>query len=518
MATVIDSLVVLLNLDTSKFSAEQKKALEQLRKMKGAVEDDGNSVEAWGKKVQGSFATVRDSALRMLAVFTAGAGIKDFIKTQTDSAAAAGRMAYNIGESSREVNTWAAAVKLFGGSSDEARSSMYGLSQSIQQFALTGQSSIVPYLRSIGVDLVDARTGHIKSITQLYGDLADKFSRLTPQQANFIGRALGLDQGTINLLEKGRGAVQQYLDEARRAGVVNDQQAAQFQQLQTALREFGQTAETVGRNLLTELAPGMVRFLGAATQFMQDNPELTAAVAKLAAAFFALGAAVTAVKLGAIVTGLTSIGGALRGIASAAAAIPGWAAGPLAFLWGMWPKAANQGEDEQLKRLGLAPGSNRTDLFGLIQKLEGSGPGAVSPKGAVGRNQIMPATAAQYGFDPTRLNDPSYNDMVARAIETDLNKRYGGDAEAVAVAYNAGPMAADRWLRSGRNDAVLPPETRAYLAHERSLVGAGATTTTTSIGTIIINTRATDAAGIARDLRGALANHSLVVQGNAGPQ
>ncbi|MFW6028087.1 MAG: transglycosylase SLT domain-containing protein, partial [bacterium] len=41
-------------------------------------------------------------------------------------------------------------------------------------------------------------------------------------------------------------------------------------------------------------------------------------------------------------------------------------------------------------------------------------------------------------------------------------RRYGGDVDAALVAYNGGPKRADRWIKSGRDDSVLPRETRKY--------------------------------------------------------
>lgn len=105
----------------------------------------------------------------------------------------------------------------------------------------------------------------------------------------------------------------------------------------------------------------------------------------------------------------------------------------------------------------------------LIKQLEASGETAVSPKGAVGVNQVEPATAQQYGFDPSRLKDRDYNDKVASAILDDLNKRYGNDQDAVLIAYNAGPKVANRWIASGRNMAILPKETQSYLTKANDL-------------------------------------------------
>lgn len=112
-------------------------------------------------------------------------------------------------------------------------------------------------------------------------------------------------------------------------------------------------------------------------------------------------------------------------------------------------------------------------LMPLVRSLESSGDSAISPAGAIGRFQIMPATARQYGFDPTRLKDPAYNEMVAKHILTDLHNRYGGNVDDILVAYNAGPGRANHWINQGRNLHDLPLETQKYLLHSDKLNGWG---------------------------------------------
>jgi hypothetical protein len=87
-----------------------------------------------------------------------------------------------------------------------------------------------------------------------------------------------------------------------------------------------------------------------------------------------------------------------------------------------------------------------------------------SRAGAVGPMQIMPRTAGGYGVGGAALRDPQTNLGLGRRIVGDLNKRYGGDLEATAVAYNAGPKRADQYIASGRDPSVLPRETQSYLA------------------------------------------------------
>lgn len=105
----------------------------------------------------------------------------------------------------------------------------------------------------------------------------------------------------------------------------------------------------------------------------------------------------------------------------------------------------------------------------LIQKLERSGEHAVSPKGAIGKNQITPGTALMYGFDPAKLQDPDYNDRVAYAIQADLIKQYGNDLDAILAAYNGGKGRADAFLKSGRDLSVLPRETQDYIKRSHKI-------------------------------------------------
>ena len=90
------------------------------------------------------------------------------------------------------------------------------------------------------------------------------------------------------------------------------------------------------------------------------------------------------------------------------------------------------------------------DRYGLPRKLvrsvmkaeSGFQPQAVSPKGAVGLMQLMPATAQLLRVDP---NDPVQNvDAGARYLR-DLLQKYDGYLWHALAAYNAGPAAVDKY-------------------------------------------------------------------------
>ncbi|MFO1158918.1 MAG: lytic transglycosylase domain-containing protein [Reyranellaceae bacterium] len=85
-------------------------------------------------------------------------------------------------------------------------------------------------------------------------------------------------------------------------------------------------------------------------------------------------------------------------------------------------------------------------------------PSAVSPMGAQGIAQFMPATAAMRGL--TNAFEPLQALRESASYLRELRVTFGGNLGLAAAAYNAGPGAVTAW-RAGR--AALPFETQAYV-------------------------------------------------------
>ncbi|MDB5860527.1 MAG: hypothetical protein JWQ76_4216 [Ramlibacter sp.] len=90
-------------------------------------------------------------------------------------------------------------------------------------------------------------------------------------------------------------------------------------------------------------------------------------------------------------------------------------------------------------------------LQALIATESGFDAGAISPKGAVGLMQIMPATAERYGLigdlkQPVekKLADPRTNVRLGARYLRDLLKMFPGQLELALAAYNAGEGAVQR--------------------------------------------------------------------------
>jgi soluble lytic murein transglycosylase-like protein len=114
-------------------------------------------------------------------------------------------------------------------------------------------------------------------------------------------------------------------------------------------------------------------------------------------------------------------------------------------------------------RSGLPP-----SLVESVARVESAlRPDAVSPKGALGVMQLMPATARKLDADP---HDTAQNIDAGARLLRELLIKYGGDVVKALSAYNAGEGAVDRYR------GMPPyPETQDYVDKViRTYVGTGA--------------------------------------------
>ncbi len=136
---------------------------------------------------------------------------------------------------------------------------------------------------------------------------------------------------------------------------------------------------------------------------------------------------------------------------------------PQAFREAVTRQAADQGVAEEL-------------VYAVIKAESSFSPTVVSPVGAVGLMQLMPATAKAMvngngtSSISTRLTDPGFNINLGVRHLKGLLKQYNGNTVAAVAAYNAGSTPVDRWRRSlpfQRDDEFIEnipySETREYV-------------------------------------------------------
>ena len=113
--------------------------------------------------------------------------------------------------------------------------------------------------------------------------------------------------------------------------------------------------------------------------------------------------------------------------------------------------------EQHVAQANLATGVDADFIQSVIKAESGANPHAVSPKGARGLMQLMPATATKLGVKDSF--DPGQNIHGGAEYLRDLLVKYNGDAVKALAAYNAGPQ------RVAQYHGVPPyRETQLYVA------------------------------------------------------
>jgi soluble lytic murein transglycosylase-like protein len=119
-------------------------------------------------------------------------------------------------------------------------------------------------------------------------------------------------------------------------------------------------------------------------------------------------------------------------------------------------------KEEAFRLIGLAAAKHNVPpafVKSIVAVESNFDPNVVSPKGAIGLMQLMPATAHEYGADPTIPEQNIDAGTHYLRVLMDRYSRNRSSLQRVIAAYNAGPAMVDRYRG-------IPPfrETRHYVA------------------------------------------------------
>lgn len=344
MATIIDSLLVKLGLDSSEFEAKKNKVDKGLKGTGAEAEKTGGKLKKSGKDGADGFDNVAKSAAKFLAIIGGTMAVKRFIETQIEANAALDRFAQNLNQGVNSISAWSNAAELAGGSAEGLQGTMDMLSKSQTELQLTGQSSLIPYFSALGMSLADTQ-GKARPVNDLLLDLSDRFSKMDRTTANNMGRMMGIDQGTMQLLLKGRSEVELMIARQKEYGAVTKQQAEEASRLRNAMVASRQSFEAFGRELLSAATPALEKMFAVFSEFgewVRENKE-----------FVQTFLTIIAVGLGAVAAATIPINLTVAAVLALAAAIAAlyqdyqtWKRGGESLIdWGKWEPGMKKAGD-----------------------------------------------------------------------------------------------------------------------------------------------------------------------------
>jgi len=245
----IESFVVEIGLDPSKFNEQQRKALEDYKHSQEEFKSRSQDIEDSAGKAFDALGGIKRQALELFAVFTGGKGLVDFSTQLIHSNAQLGRLDRNLGISASTISKWQGAARIFGGDAAAMAQSFTQVSDALAGWKIGIISPMVADFRAIstaGGQVIDINKGVEESLLQLSDNLRAIHDR-DPATAGLYGRRLGLDPALFDVLIRGRAGVKEVLDYVQKIGVATEKDIDAFGELEKRMGQMGLKAESLGR-------------------------------------------------------------------------------------------------------------------------------------------------------------------------------------------------------------------------------------------------------------------------------
>lgn len=291
--SIVDELIVELKIDASQFTSGEKAANESLKGLekdskktsitikkssdeiikvqlsiadnaKKTADDLGKS----GKDAGGFFSKIRNEALMMLGVFTAGATLKSFAKDTINAAASSGILASQIGVSVTKLEAMEAAAQRVGVSSgamseqlakDAKRASDVEAGGSIKDiYSAKFQQYGGDYTN---MDNADGQMEEYAKIFQRLKETALKDNNMSDMEATAYASQqitdVGLSAELIPLISQGTIAVKAQIAEQMKKVAITDKDAAAAGNATSKWFDFTQQIDQVSKRIVFALIPSL---------------------------------------------------------------------------------------------------------------------------------------------------------------------------------------------------------------------------------------------------------------------
>ena len=252
----------------NKDADEAVKKSEKLEKGLGGTEKQAVKTDKSIAKFTTGLGKAVKGVAGFAAVIAAGTGLLKLADEARKANDELNFLSKNLGMSSGEVKAWQGAAAAMGGSAQGMAGDMKGLNSSMNDFAMTGESSMLPMFNTLGVSMVDAQ-GKVRGTNDVMLDLADSMSKMDREQAFLMGQKLGFDEGTINTLLQGRDAMQEMVDYHKQMYTSNKQELEASRKLSENQAKLGAHWDSMKLMMGNAIIPLLVKLSNVALRFFE---------------------------------------------------------------------------------------------------------------------------------------------------------------------------------------------------------------------------------------------------------
>ena len=276
--SVLESFFFVFEADASRLRA----GVADATATSDGLERSLQATDATADKLGDNFNKMAGAAKGALTSIISLVAIKALTKDTSDNTYAVYQQAHAMGVSVESLSKWQQAVKMSGGSADGATSSMESLRAKFVEMSRYGgvQNADSFMFSKMGMSAQQMHDS-IKDPMIAMNALADKFGTLDRTGALFLGKQLGFDQGTINLLSQGRRGLDEIMKKQTELGFITREQAANTVKYKLATIELGVAFESLSREMVTAMLPALQWVMDKSEKlfhFLIDHKQETIAV------------------------------------------------------------------------------------------------------------------------------------------------------------------------------------------------------------------------------------------------
>lgn len=222
-----------------------------------------DGVKKGAKEAESAISGMTSSIVAKLGVLSAGAAAALSIFSRfgeyVSQADAMGKLADALDVDIEKMHAWGEAAARAGGSVEGFQGSLQSLTAQLARQATVGTSRAAMLLEGAGIDA--GELGRQRQAFDVMMDLAEKAESMGKQEFFGLGRALGLDQGTIMLLQQGRAALKEQIRLQKEFGVYTKEDAKVTANWNDRVADFGQVMKSFASIIFRMILPAMTKFV-----------------------------------------------------------------------------------------------------------------------------------------------------------------------------------------------------------------------------------------------------------------
>jgi len=497
MTTIVDEFVVTLGLDPTQYKKQTAELERQLERDKQTALKSGKLIEDSARKQRQAFNAVKVEALGFMSVIAGAGSLTAFAANTVKTDAAVGRLSATIGQSTKTISLWQAVMRGVGGTNQNAASALSNINQLGVDFLQNRlDPTRVGLLGQLGIS-----PEQLQDPTAFSLAAAGAFTRGDPRIAADRLRRLGFDDSYLAALQGGPAALQGRLKAAGPLAEITAEDAARAQALERSASRFNTAVQGRGRRALGAVLPHATtalnqladliegRTAGPGFMGMPAGGRAGAAAGGGGGGGRGGGGGGTVGSFSGIVSFLTA-----RGVSMAAAR--GIAAGIGAETGGTFSPSETNPKSGAYGLLQLLTPARRADFERVMKR---------KLKGSSGEDQLNFMLWEMQNTERTLKGSSGEDQLNFMLWEMQNTERTAGAAVLGAstdVEALSNYVGGNRWgyMRPGAGRDIDMRWGNVQLARNP----------TVNIGTIVVNTQATDAKGIATGL------WSAIPQANTG--